>query len=504
MASGKPYPYPHKFPVTHSVIEFIAAFDSLLTEKGQVLDQIVSIGARVASFRTQGKSLIFYSVVQEGQKLQVLANKNNYTDTEYSFEEANALFKRGDIIGITGKPCRSNTGELSVSPIRLQLLSPCLHMLPSAQTGLKDMETRYRKRYLDLIMNNSVRNIFVTRTRIVSYIRQFLDSRGYLEVETPMMNMIPGGAAARPFKTHHNDLNMDIYMRIAPELYLKNLVIGGLERVYEMGKQFRNESIDRTHNPEFTSIEMYQTYADYEDMMKLIEDLLSSLVMKITGSYKIKFHPEGKENPDKIYEIDFTPPFKRISMMEALSEKIQAPMPADYESEEARQFFDDQAVKHNVTCTAPRTISRLIDKLVGHFLEVDCVNPTFLMEHPQIMSPLAKYHRSKPGLTERFELFANKYELCNAFTELNDPFKQRTIFAQQVKDKDNGDDEAMGYDKDFCECLEHALPPTGGLGLGIDRLVMLLTDNIYIQEVLLFPAMKPIIEAKKETTTASE
>ncbi|EGR28499.1 lysyl-tRNA synthetase, putative [Ichthyophthirius multifiliis] len=491
-------PYPHKFHVTHTIAEFIAEFDSQLKENGTFIEKNVSLGARITNIRAAGKALVFYDVRQEGTRLQVLCNKQLHEIGD--FDQAHSVFRRGDIIGVTGRPHRSKNGELSIAPGKIQLLSPCLHMLPSLHTGLKDQETRYRKRYLDLIMNPQIRNVFITRTKIIQYVKKYLDDRGFLEVETPMMNMIPGGATARPFITHHNDLNLDIYMRIAPELYLKTLVVGGLERVYEMGKQFRNESIDQTHNPEFTSCEFYQAYADYEDLMNLTEDLLSNLVKSITGSYKIVFHPQGKDKPDVSYEIDFTPPFKRLPMMETLSQKLGGiQLPTDLESEEALKFFDELAKKHKVDCANPRTISRLIDKLVGHFIEVDLKNPTFITEHPQIMSPLAKWHRSKPGLTERFELFVNYYELCNAFTELNDPFRQRKIFVQQIEDKKQGDVEAMGYDKDFCDCLEHALPPTGGWGLGIDRLVMLLTDNINIQEVLLFPAMKPIIEQQKNT-----
>jgi lysyl-tRNA synthetase class 2 len=280
-----------------------------------------------------------------------------------------------------------------------------------------------------------------------------------------MMNMIPGGATARPFVTHHNDLNMKLYMRIAPELYLKQLVVGGLDRVFEIGKNFRNESIDQTHNPEYTSCEFYMAYADYNDLLGLTEDMLSKMVKEISGSYKIKFHPDPTK-PEKELEIDFTPPWRRISMMEELEKELGEPLPKDFSTEEAREFFDTQCKKHHVDCSKPRTTNRLIDKLVGRFLESQCLNPTFIIEHPQFMSPLAKYHRSKPGLTERFELFINHHEFCNAYTELNDPFIQKDLFMQQVAEKEKGDDESMFYDETFVNALEHALPPTAGWGLG--------------------------------------
>lgn len=261
--------------------------------------------------------------------------------------------------------------------------------------------------------------------------------------------------------------------------------------MFEIGKNFRNESIDQTHNPEYTSCEFYMAYADYNDLMNLTEDMLSSMVKELTGSYKIQFHPDPVDNPDKVLEIDFSPPWRRMSMLEELEKCLGEKLPEDIESEEANKFYDDQCKKHHVVCSNPRTTSRLIDKLVGHFLESQCLNPVFITEHPQLMSPLAKYHRSKPGLTERFELFINHHEFCNAYTELNDPFKQKSLFLQQVKEKEKGDDESMFYDETFVNALEHALPPTAGWGLGIDRTVMLLTDNYRIQEVLLFPAMKP-------------
>jgi lysyl-tRNA synthetase class 2 len=497
--------YPHKFHVSHQISDFHKEFEAKCVEKGAFLEEKVSVAARVTNIREAGAKLRFFDLKGDGLKLQVMANVSNWEGDD--FEEFCSLIKRGDIIGVTGRPGRTKTGELSIAPGRIELLSYCLHMLPVDHTGLKDQETRYRQRYLDLIMNNRTRDTFITRTKVIQYVRKFFDERNFLEVETPMMNMIPGGANARPFVTHHNDLHLDMFMRIAPELYLKMLVVGGLERVYEIGKQFRNESIDQTHNPEFTTCEAYYGYADYDDIMKMTEDMLSGMVLAINGSYVVKYHPDGP-GTEKVLEINFEPPFKRVPMMQTLGEKLGVDLPVDLNSEEANAFFKEQCKKHKVECRPPHTTARLIDKLVGHFIEVDCLNPTFLTEHPVLMSPLAKYHRSKPGLTERFELFVNYHELCNAFTELNDPFDQRDRFLDQVKEKAKGDDEAMRIDEGFIKSLEYGLPPTGGWGLGIDRLTMILSDNVNIQEVLLFPAMKPQldVEAKdvKETKETKE
>jgi len=306
------------------------------------------------------------------------------------------------------------------------------------------------------------------------------------------MNMLAGGATAKPFVTYHNDLGVNLFMRVAPELFLKQLIIGGMEKVYEIGKNYRNEGIDLTHNPEFTAVEAYWAYADYEDIMKLTEDLLSSMVLAIKGTYKVTYHPLGHENPEKAYEIDFEPPYARIPMIETLESRLKIKFPPLDSEEVINDFLKALIKQKEIECEPPLTTARLLDKLVGEYIEPDLINPSFIIDHPQIMSPLAKYHRHKPHLTERFELFVAQKELCNAYTELNDPFVQRQLFSAQSVDRAAGDDEAQPIDEGFCEAMEHGLPPTGGWGMGIDRLTMFLSDCNNIKEVILFPAMRPL------------
>mmetsp|Transcript_13006 Transcript_13006/g.29526 ORF Transcript_13006/g.29526 Transcript_13006/m.29526 type:complete len:573 (+) Transcript_13006:66-1784(+) len=492
---GMKDPYPHKWPVNRSIPSLVAEYEGL--EPGEQVDGVeVVIGGRVLAKKEQGK-LIFYDLHADGAKIQIMCPENYHKVGD--FKESHKMIKHGDIMGARGVIGKSKTGCLSVFPSEVKCLSPCLHMLPRAHYGLHDQNTRYRQRYLDMIINAETRKVFATRAKIVSFIRHFLDSRGFLEVETPMMNQVAGGAAAKPFITHHNDLNLDMFMRIAPELYLKQLVVGGFDRVYEIGRQFRNEGIDLTHNPEFTSMEFYMAYADFQDLMDIAEEMISSMVLAIHGSYKLKYQPLNKEE----VELDFQPPWPRYPMVETIEERGKLKIPRGFDDEtqaylekqmqalEAKLQKEGELKPNEPLVGQPRTLARLLDGFAGFYIEDQITTkPGFITEHPQIMSPLAKYHREKPGVTERFEGFLMGKELLNAFTELNNPMVQRKCFEDQSKASAAGDEEAQGVDEAFVTALEYGLPPTGGLGLGIDRITMFLSNKNNIKEVILFPQMK--------------
>lgn len=498
--------FPHKFHVDTTVVEFIKKNNNLAAEQRNV-EEKVALAGRIITSRPTGK-LVFYHIRAEGEDLQVMSGISDYAEGDEAFKKIHSILRRGDIIGINGFAGKSKKGELSIIPTKITLLTPCFHMLPKEFYGLTNQDTRYRQRYLDLIMNKKSREIFVTRSKIIAHLRTFLNERDFLEVETPMMNMIPGGANARPFTTYHNDLDMLLYMRISPELYLKQLVVGGLERVYEIGKNFRNEGVDLTHNPEFTACEFYMAYADYNDLMNMTEELLSEMALVANGKDPKNLPEQVPEewyhrtftmpHTNKDVTVNFKPPFNRLPMISSIEDRLGVKIPADLETEETRLFLVDLLKKNKVDCSAPQTTARMLDKLVGEYLEPECINPTFITEHPQIMSPLAKWHRNNKVLTERFELMIIGKEVCNAYTELNQPFIQRERFEDQVAQKDAGDSEAQFMDEAFCTSLEYGLPPTGGWGIGLDRLTMILSNNYNIKEVILFPAQKPEDNTQQE------
>ena len=385
----------------------------------------------------------------------------------------------GDIVGVEGTVFTTHTGETTVRVEKWTLLSKSLRPLPEKFHGLTDKETRYRQRYLDLIVNPEVKDTFIKRSKIIKGIRKYLDDRQFLEVETPMLHTIAGGAAARPLKTHHNALDIDMYLRIAPELHVKRLLVGGVERVYEMNRCFRNEGIDTRHNPEFTTVELYQAYGDLEDVIFITEDLVAKLAQELYGTTKLTYI-------DK--EIDLTPPWNRMTMIEAVKKFTGKDFAEVKTVEEARAIADELHVEY----TEFDGIGKIINGCFEDYVEENLIQPTIITGHPLEISPLTKQDRDNPLLTYRFEAFIYGRELANGFSELNDPIDQRNRFMEQMKERERGDDEAHQMDEDYCCALEYGLPPTGGLGIGIDRLVMFLTNSASIRDVLLFPTMKPI------------
>ncbi len=436
----------------------------------------VSLGGRLVALRTMGKA-IFGHIQDLTGKIQIYLKKDIVGEEKFSF--FNDYIDLGDIIGVKGELFRTNTGELTVEVHDFELLSKCLHPLPEKWHGLKDVEVRYRQRYLDLIANPEARRTFLLRSKLISEIRRFFDERGFVEVETPILQTVASGANAKPFITYHNYLEMNLYLRIAPELYLKRLIVGGFPRVYEIGKNFRNEGVDRTHNPEFTMIEFYAAYWDYNDLIKFTEEFFTHILQRTLGTLKIRY--QGTE-------LDFTPPFRKVRYFDLLEEKTGKDKDfflKDFEG--VRNLARELEIAHYEKLTHPK----LIDKIFEKVAEEDLVQPTFVIDFPKILSPLAKTHREDPDLVERFELIVATYEVANAYTELNDPADQRERFLEQIKEKEMGDEEAMDMDEDFIRALEYGMPPTAGEGIGIDRLVMLLTDTDTIRDVILFPHLRP-------------
>lgn len=472
-------PFPNRVSISHKI-------DSLLANEKAFIDseEIVEIAGRVASKRRHGKSG-FGNVKDESGNIQFFINKKMVGDENY---EVFKLVDLGDFVGVKGKMFYTKTGHYTLKVTELTILSKSLRPLPTVKEkvvdGKKerfdefaDIELRYRKRYLDLLLNPGNKEIFEKRAMIIRYMRDFLNENKFLEVETPILQSLYGGANARPFMTHHNTLDMDLYLRIATELYLKRLIVGGFERVFEIGKNFRNEGMDRSHNPEFTAIEIYQAYADYNDMMDLTEDMLNYIVNKVFGTDKIVF--DGQE-------VSFAKPWRRATMIDLIKEHTGFDA-SDFDYDKIKNFCEENKIEVDPNVGPGQLITELFDR----FVEPNLIQPTFVTDFPKEVSPLAKSKPGNPKLVERFEVFIVGEEFGNAFTELNDPIDQRERLEAQAKLRELGDVEANVVDEDFIEALEYGMPPTGGLGIGIDRLVMLLTDNTSIKEVLLFPQMKP-------------
>ena len=454
----------------------VSAYSEEIREKFDEYEgKEVAIAGRIMAKRQMGKAC-FVDIQDKDGRIQAYVRKDDIGDEEYKIF---VTYDIGDIVGIQGEVFRTKHGEVSVKAHSVLLMSKSLQVLPEKFHGLKDTEIRYRQRYVDLIVNPEVKKTFLLRTKIVKAIKDFMDSRDFIEVDTPILSTIAGGATARPFITHHNTLDIDMYMRIANELYLKRLIVGGFDRVYEMGHMFRNEGMDPRHNPEYTAIEMYQAYADYNDMMELTESLISTVCQQVHGTMKITY--QGTE-------IDFTPPWRRVTMVELVKEYSGVDFDQIQTDEEARAVAKERGIEDADKLNRGTAIAAFFEE----YCEDHLVQPTFVTQHPVEISPLSKRNPKDPRMTNRFEAFANKWEIANAFSELNDPIDQRQRFEDQLAQREAGDDEAHMMDEDFVNALEVGLPPTGGLGVGVDRVIMLLTDAPSIRDIILFPTMKPL------------
>jgi lysyl-tRNA synthetase class 2 len=466
-------PFGKRFDRTHNTREIKELYENLTNEELEEKDVTAKIAGRIMTKRGKGKAGFAHLQDLQGQ-IQLYVRKDAVGDDQYEIFNSVDL---GDIVGVTGTVFRTKVGELSIKVKDFVLLTKSLRPLPDKFHGLKDVEQRYRQRYLDLIMSNESKNTFITRSLIIQSMRRYLDNNGYLEVETPMMHAIAGGAAARPFITHHNALDIPLFMRIAIELHLKRLIVGGLEKVYEIGRVFRNEGVSTRHNPEFTMLELYEAYADYNDIMSLTENMVAHIAKEVLGTTTIQY---GE------HEVNLEPKWRRLHMVEAVKEFTGVDFWAEMSVEDARKL----AKEHNIEISEHMEFGHIVNEFFEQRVEEKLIQPTFIYGHPVEISPLAKKNEDDPRFTDRFELFIVGREHANAFTELNDPIDQRERFEKQLKEREHGNDEAHMMDDDFVESLEYGMPPTGGLGIGIDRLVMLLTNAPSIRDVLLFPLMK--------------